>query len=239
MKKTAKSKEKPRRGRKSEFTDDELKRQAVQVQNDLKGAQLTFLQLERSTGIGRNTWKRRIGDYIKELNRPVNRPFEITEGDEVYLPNLESIVDANWNKKDILINELYRFETMFHDLYDEVLELRQKIKMYDEKTKENNDLKIEIEKQKKRAAHYEQLYKQVTISSAYPHLRKHIDIDNKASLIEFKTDYKKNSDLKNLKNHFPNITPGNESEKLHKDSNDDFEKFIGEFPELLGSDDDS
>lgn len=61
---------------KSNFTDDQLMDLADEIKAKYKGKELTPSLLERETGIGRMTWKRRIDDYLNELNNPW---FEIWE----------------------------------------------------------------------------------------------------------------------------------------------------------------
>ncbi|MDG0875562.1 hypothetical protein L3476_05070 [Paenibacillus thiaminolyticus] len=95
------------KGRPSNYTDEQLKEMALDIKKKYKGQKLTYLLLEKETGIGRNTWSRRIPETIEKLNNPVPRSIGISERDDVYFPNIEQIFDLYKNDKNKIISEFY------------------------------------------------------------------------------------------------------------------------------------
>lgn len=53
-------------GRPETHTDAELRELAVNIKYKCKGKKITPTLLEKETGIGRNTWSRRIKSFIEE-----------------------------------------------------------------------------------------------------------------------------------------------------------------------------
>ena len=48
--------------------------------------------LDQETDIGRNTWSRRLKDFLQELNDPILRSIPLNDSDEIFLPNIEMIL---------------------------------------------------------------------------------------------------------------------------------------------------
>ncbi|BCD05096.1 TPA: hypothetical protein QC111_003605 [Bacillus cereus] len=187
-------------GRPRIFTDQELKELALDVKNRLGHVHLTYSLLEKETGIGRNTWKRRLEKTITELNKPIYRKIGVNEDDEVYFPNIEQIFEIYKGNTPKIINALYGFETMFIKLYEELHALKkdeQKIihikQIAAEKDSQIKKLKVQVE-------HYKNLYDQLTISSSFPHLQEKTGLTD--NLLDFSTNIDKNSSLTNLKSSF-------------------------------------
>lgn len=57
-------------GRPKKISDEKLKEIALSIKHKNGRKKITFQFLQNETGIGRQTWKRRIEDYINELNKP-------------------------------------------------------------------------------------------------------------------------------------------------------------------------
>ncbi|WP_454015785.1 hypothetical protein [Bacillus sp. Marseille-Q7846] len=187
-------------GRPRIFTDQELKELALEVKNRLGHVHLTYSLLEKETGIGRNTWKRRLEKTIAELNKPIYRTIGVNEDDEVYFPNIEQIFEIYKDNTPKIINALHEFETMFIKLYEELHNFKkneQKIihikHIATEKDEQIKKLKLQVE-------HYKNLYDRLTISSSFPHLQEEIGI--KDNLLDFNANIDKNSSLTNLKTLF-------------------------------------
>lgn len=196
-----------KRGVKSDYTDYELKEIALRVKNEIKGQKLTFLELEKRTGIGRNTWSRRIRETIEELNNPPSRTLGISDKDEVYFPNIQLLFQVHGNNKNKIIHELHQFERDFYELYKQAKQYRdelEKLKEYKEKLEEKDKL---IREFKEKAAHYEQLYKNITVSSAFSHLRDELSISH--NLIDFNKNSKLNLNIDDLQSFFPDPIPEN------------------------------
>ncbi|WP_318617636.1 hypothetical protein [Sporosarcina sp. YIM B06819] len=199
--KTTKIQKGKKRGPKVKVSDEQMKELALQIKNKSKQQQLTYLMLEKESGIGRNTWKRRLEDFIQELNQPILRNFGYTDSDEIYFPNIESIFEAYGSNKQRIINELHHFELLFQELYEERNVLKEKLNRLEsfkdkmeEYTKAVADLQQEVK-------HYKTLYEQIMVSSVEPHLRDELGI--KDNLLDLNTHLEKNASLNNLQQHFP------------------------------------
>ncbi len=218
-----------KRGRPVTITDYELKQIAIDVKGKLKGQKLTFLQLEKQTGIGRHIWKRRMSDIILDLNKPVHRDLN-QETDDIYFPNIEELFEKYRNNKSKIISELLFFQSMFQDLYSQLTNFKKEretwVKIKDLLEKQSEEIKL-LRKQLK---HYEELYKSLVVSSAFSHLREKNAI--KENLLEFKKDVLRNSSLneKDLQSFFPNKTV-EESKKVVTE-----EHLRSAFPNLFNSD---
>ncbi|WP_010676353.1 hypothetical protein [Bacillus timonensis] len=201
--KTTKTQIGKKRGPKEKVSDAQMKELALQVKKKSKHQQLTYSMLEKETGIGRNTWKRRLEDFIQELNKPILRDFGYTDSDEIYFPNIESIFEAYGSNKQRIINELHHFELLFQELYEERNDLKEKLNTLEsfkdkieEYTKAIGDLQQEVK-------HYKTLYEQIMVSSVEPHLRNEFGL--KDNLLDFNSHIEKNASLGNFQQQFPGI----------------------------------
>ncbi|MBB2482581.1 hypothetical protein H5P36_20640 [Bacillus sp. APMAM] len=212
------------KGRPSNYSDEQLKEMALQIKNKFKGQKLTYLFLERETGIGRNTWSRRIPDTIKELNKPIPRIIGLTESDDVYFPNIEQIFEVYKNDKNKIVNELHFIEATFIELYNEAKKLKEDLKRRKDESEELRLKNDEIRFLREQVKHYEQLYNQQMVSSAFSHLhsqnqvndnliqfdknnRYHMSLENLEVFFETveSNPSKKNSNLSNMENRFSNL----------------------------------
>src|SRR5690606_2485217 len=141
-------------GRPKTISDEKLKEIALAIKHKNYGKKITFQFLQDETGIGRHTWKRRIEDYINELNKPIILPTNATLED-IYFPNIEDIFERHNNDKSKIIHELYSFEQMFRQIYQELSSLKEKMipleKLPDIVKKQKEELKLVEQK----ASHYE------------------------------------------------------------------------------------
>src|SRR5699024_4473701 len=206
------------RGRPSEWTDDELMQLALDTKYKYHGKKITPSLLERETKVGRNTWSRRMKDFIDELNNPILTNVSADDSNDAILPNIELIFKKYGDDKVALKNELLELEVLLYDFYKELKEIKLKEKKFDKSFAEIKSLKNEVKKQKKRALHYEQLYNDIVVSSIYPHLQdvkgSQVHQHNvKDKLINMEEHKDKNVNLDNLTSHFPDI---NEKEEIDK-----------------------
>jgi len=205
------------RGRPNEWTDEELMKLALDTKYKHHGKKLTPSFLERETKVGRNTWSRRMKDYIEELNNPVSTSISSVDSNEAILPSVDLIFKKYGNNKPALKNELLDLEILLYDIYKELKDYKLKEERYDMAIAEVQELEIEVNKQKKRADHYEQLYNNIVVSSVYPHLQ---DVQGSAlhqhnikdNLINMQEHKEKNVSLDNLTAHFPDTLEGKSQE---------------------------
>ncbi|MGC6588088.1 hypothetical protein ACPV3A_24460 [Paenibacillus sp. Dod16] len=217
-----------KRGPKEKLSDQEMKELAMKIKTKFKHQQLTYSLLERETGIGRNTWMRRIKEYINDLNTPISRSIGLSEGDEVYFPNIEFLFEIYGQNKQKLINELHHFELMFQDLYKERHSLLEQLKKLEGATEKIEEYKRELSKLKQQVIHYKTMYEKVAVSSVEPHLREEYGLTN--NVIEFSNRNQECLDLKNLKDHFPAL---NQIDYKQENRNNNMSKLQNQFPDLF------
>ncbi|NOU86743.1 hypothetical protein GC102_13295 [Paenibacillus sp. LMG 31460] len=202
------------KGRPKVVDDLTLKEMAFQIKSKLKGQKVSFLLLEKETGIGRQTWKRRISEYINELNKPIL--FQETElkNEEIYLPNIEEVFERNGNNKKKIIQELYTIEETLRDLYIENQEMKNRTNNFNKQEALIEQYVLQIDMLKRQVLHYENKYKSLTISSVFPHLREENSIVH--NVLDFKKDLNESVsiDQKQLKSMFKDTR--NETEKEDK-----------------------
>lgn len=182
-------------GRPKKHTNAELRELAVNVKYKLKGKKITPTLLEEETGIGRNTWSRRIKEFIKELNEPVLRVIPLNESSEVFMPNIEMIFEKYGNNKERLIRELYSLEALVDVLYSELRILKEENKKLTKYKLEATQYKQQATEQLQRANYYEDLYNKTVASSLYPNLY------SKSPLLK---DFNINEKLITIKEHVAN-----------------------------------
>ena len=145
------------RGRPTEWTDRELKQLALDTKYKYHGKKLTPSLLERETKVGRNTWSRRMKDFIDELNNPILSSISTYDSNNAILPSIELIFKKYGNDKIALKNELLELEMLLYDFHKELKEIKLKEEKFDKALDEIESLKNELKKQTKRTMHYEQL----------------------------------------------------------------------------------
>ncbi|MFJ5788971.1 hypothetical protein ACIP9G_02690 [Lysinibacillus sp. NPDC093197] len=218
------------RGRKSQYTDEELKLIALDVKFKNNQVKLTPSLLERETSIGRNTWSRRIPEYIAELNRPLLKSRSLNVDEDIALPNIDIVYEKFKQKPEQLKMELISFEQILYDTYSELLDLKKKESKFNNLLTKYEKLELELKKQSNRAAHFEQLYNELVVSSSFIHLvenpkskvykfsKKHLDINS---------DLESNLSLENLTSFFPDTNKTLNTDETKKKEN--FKKLQDEF----------
>lgn len=229
--KTTNTQKGKKRGPKIKVSDEQMKELALQIKKKYKQQQLTYSILEKETGIGRNTWKRRLEDFIQELNQPILRDFGYIDSDEIYFPNIESIFEAYGNNKQKIINELHHFELLFQELYEERNDLKGKLNKlesfkdkFEEYTKTIANLQQDVK-------HYKTLYEQIIVSSVELHLRDELGL--KENLLDFNTRNEKNLSLNNLQQHFPQVQDHDDEDDGETTRNKNMEELKNQFKNLF------
>lgn len=188
-------------GRPSNHTDKELKIMALEVKKKLRGKKLTFSILEKETGIGRNTWSRRLSKIIAELNEPIHRNIGIGETDEVYFPNINELFELYGKDKNRIITEIEIYEQNYYKIYVELQKTKQqsnKVNYYEQKV---NELEMLVASLKEQVLIYEHLYKSTVIKSHFPHLHSDTTTGVMANILDFKQN--RDGRLDNLDELFP------------------------------------
>lgn len=181
-------------GRPKKHTDVELKELALNIKYKFKGKKITPTLLEKETGIGRNTWSRRLKAFIDELNEPILRSIPLDASVEVSMPNIEMIFEKYGHNKELLIKELYFLEELIDTLYSELRDLKEENKKLTKYEAAAIKYKQQATEQLQRAKYYEDLYNKTVASSLYPHLHskspllKNFNINKKLVSIEDPSD---------------------------------------------------
>lgn len=225
------------RGKPQEWTDEQLKELAFEVKYKKNGIKLTPSLLQKETDIGRNTWSRRMKDFIDELNQPAMRTHNLGDNDTVYLPSIDLIFQKHGKDKQALKNELLHIELTILKQYNELREYKEKDRLYQETSKTIQALKDEVVKYKKKAKTYEDLYKKIVASSSFPHLYNDSPLLKehgvKTNLIRFNRDSKQDVDLSKLDSHFPDASIGvglnDETTQKEQKQNENMTKLLGKF----------
>ncbi|GEM_PF-7070186 len=118
------------------YNDEELKQILISYANN-SNCKLTYSLLEKETGIGRQTWSRRMKDEIKILNAK-HYIKQQTNLDDITLPNIAETVNKFYYNKEKLIEKLLWYNDTIQMLYVKTSEL------YKDK-EELNNIKIELE----------------------------------------------------------------------------------------------
>lgn len=190
-----------RRGPKPKTSDSEMKELALKIKNKHSNKPLTYSLLEKETGIGRNTWKRRLENFIAELNNPIMRSLEGVENEEIYFPNIESLFEKNSTNQQKIINELYKFEILFQEIFKERNLLKKELASAETAIIELAEINEKLKETQIQMNHYKNLYEEIMISSIEPHIRKEHGIKN--NLLDFIATKEKSMELKNLGSNFP------------------------------------
>ena len=106
-------------GRPLKQTDDELKQILAKFASSHKG-KITYLKLEKETGIKRHVWSRRMSEEIKSLN---NRELSVdgSSFEQIELPNIADTVDKHWGNKDDLISALSDYNLYIQKLWEKAV----------------------------------------------------------------------------------------------------------------------
>ncbi|WP_336809034.1 hypothetical protein [Bacillus cereus] len=158
-----------KRGKPKKWSDEDLKQIALEVKYKQPNRKLTSLLLENETGIGRNTWSRRMKEFINHLNSPVHIP-KLDESGIITIPSVEELFLKYGANTIELKNEIAKLLNIISDLYTDAKKLvtieedTQKMKL------EIDQLKEQLFKVTTQRTHYETLYNQIVAESYFPHL---------------------------------------------------------------------
>lgn len=183
---------KNKKGRPNIYTDAELKSILEKYLQDNPG-KITYLQLEKVTGIKRHVWSRRMNNVINKLNQPITSQSHDTINHSLALPNIDEYITRFENNKKGLRDALYHLNEVIQSIYEKNLELNKKI---NDKKKLEDIIKQkdkEINEQQKIIKHYESLL----IASSNPTARREKGLrDNLISINERNKEQSLSLDLK-------------------------------------------
>ncbi|WP_144505212.1 hypothetical protein [Bacillus mycoides] len=158
-----------KRGKPQQWSDEDLKQIALEVKYKQPNRKLTSLLLEKETGIGRNTWSRRMREFINHLNSPVHIP-KLDESGIITIPSVEELFLKYGANTTELKNEIAKLLNIISDLYTDAKKLATLEVSISKMQLEIQQLKEQLSKVTIQRAHYETLYNQIVAESYFPHL---------------------------------------------------------------------
>ncbi|PFI32610.1 hypothetical protein COI53_04015 [Bacillus thuringiensis] len=160
---------KTKRGKPQQWSDEDLKQIALEVKYKQPNRKLTSLLLEKETGIGRNTWSRRMKEFINHLNSPVHIP-KLDESGIITIPSVEELFLKYGANTTELKNEIAKLLNIISDLYTDAKKLATLEESIPKMQLEIQQLKEQLSKVTTQRIHYETLYNQIIAESYFPHL---------------------------------------------------------------------
>ncbi|MDC2865317.1 hypothetical protein [Bacillus sp. BP-3] len=158
-----------KRGKPQKWSDEDLKQIALEVKYKQPNLKLTSLLLEKETGIGRNTWSRRMKEFINHLNSPVHIP-KLDESGIITIPSVEELFLKYGTNTIELKNEIAKLLNIISDLYTDAKKLATLEESMPKMQLEMQQLKEQLSKVTAQKTHYEALYNQIVAESYFPHL---------------------------------------------------------------------
>lgn len=192
---------KKNRGIDEKYSDNDLKSLLNNYSKNHSG-KISYLGLEKDTGISRKTWKRRMENTVEKLNQIVISSTRM-RNDEIPLPNFDLIIDRYLNDEKGLREALYNIQEVFIKNYDENHKLTELIA---KKDKEINELKEKIDKLKSELAgkiQDVQYYERIMVESTNPSVRRRKGIKN--NLLKLDDHRKKSAASLELEEEYPEL----------------------------------
>jgi len=162
------------KGRPQSITDDELRKVLLEYASKSPG-KISYLGLEKETGIKRHIWARRMKDEIRAIN---NKTLNIDASKfiQIPLPNVIDMIEKYFGNKDKLIEAFLVYNDYIQALWEKALkyekgketeiELRQKIK----------ELESEVKFLKGNRKYYKEQYEKICVESTYASKQKEKNI---------------------------------------------------------------
>ncbi|PGM61423.1 hypothetical protein CN947_13490 [Bacillus cereus] len=160
---------KTKRGKPQQWSDEDLKQIALEFKYKQPNRKLTSLLLEKETGIGRNTWSRRMKEFINHLNSPIHIP-KLDESGIITIPSVEELFLKYGANTTELKNEIAKLLNIISDLYTDAKKLATLEVSIPKMQLEIQQLKEQLSKVTTQRTHYETLYNQIVAESYFPHL---------------------------------------------------------------------
>lgn len=181
-------------GKPKKYSIEELHQLLLNYISKYPNTTITYIALERETGISRNTWSRNLKEEISKINKPIPITTNFDLDSALPLPNIQEIVEKNYANKEKLISTLSHLNQCVNSLYtlarkeEELLhenvllkkELKHLKQLFNEKETEINELKSQV-------SFYSQAYRNIVATASYGD-------NNLTNILEFKTASKQNEE---------------------------------------------
>lgn len=165
-----------RKGRPEKISDEELRKILIEYATNNEG-KINFLQLEKTTGIKRHVWARRMSTEIQRLNND-DLGINGDKFENIPLPNVIDTIEKYFGDKDELIKAFGSYNKYIQSLWEKALS-NQKTEDKNIKLQEKID-KLEAENKflKENRDYYKKEYEKIAVESTYANKRKEKNIDN-------------------------------------------------------------
>ncbi|MEK3721973.1 hypothetical protein [Paenibacillus sp. FSL H8-0034] len=103
-------------GKPKKHTTELLDNLLLKYIEDNPNMAITFIELEKATGVGRNTWSRNMKEKIQKLNSPIYTL--VAQDDKILpLPNMTELVKNNYGNQHKLIQALQQVNNSIQSMY--------------------------------------------------------------------------------------------------------------------------
>ena len=106
-------------GKPRTYTIDQLDAMLLQFVQQNPNTQVSYMSLQKATGVGRNTWARNMKEKIDKINQPSPIIDHLQATDSLPLPNIAELVHTLYPNKDKLIEALYQVNRSLHKFYEQ------------------------------------------------------------------------------------------------------------------------
>lgn len=183
---------KDNRGRKPDikYSKEILLDKLVKLQIDGNRRKLTYLNLEKLTGIPRRNWIK-VKENIEKINNGYNVDVDKFKC-ELALPNIDEVFQLYYGKNEHRLKEAFQYYNMhlnkIWDAYNEnkTLEIQYKEEVL-KKNSEINELRILLKDKEKQVEHYRVKYEVLCVESTERSKRKEKSITK--DVIKINKDY--------------------------------------------------
>ena len=185
-------------GRPLKQTDDELKQILAKFASSHKG-KITYLKLEKETGVKRHVWARRMSEEIKSLNTK-GLSVNGSSFEEIELPNISDTIDKHWENKDDLISALSDYNLYIQKLWEKAVLQERASERESKLLSEIEDLKKENKFLKENRDFYKNEYEKSIVENIYYSKRVEKNTEN---IIDINNN--KNFTSSNWEDQFPDL----------------------------------
>ncbi|MEG2867898.1 MAG: hypothetical protein RR894_09130 [Terrisporobacter sp.] len=186
------------KGRPCKITNEELSKILLDYASRNQG-KITYLQLEKETGIKRHVWARRMKSEIDSINnKAIN--IDTSNFEKIPLPNVVDIIEKYFGNKQKLIDEFLSYNDYIQSLWDKAIKLDNTELLKTELTYQIKELEKENKYLKDNADYYKKEYEKIVVESTYISKQ-----DEKGIKDAIKTDNNEKIISADWRKNFPNL----------------------------------
>ena len=194
---------KRRPGKPDDYSDALLKEKLLEYSKNHKGP-ITYLALEKFSGISRKTWRRRMEEIITNLNNFASYSnTNLNTAHELPLPSIDIIIDKYQFIPDGLKESLYHLNEVILKTHEENIKLKEDL----QKKNKLEDIYCEkirkLESENKKLSNEVSYYERLCIDSTNSSMRKQLGLKN--NLIEINQKNKKSALSLEIEGEFPEL----------------------------------